>query len=224
MSADEAISARISVRIQDARITIAGGQVDVDVPVIQVVIPQEDCTLVTRRMIPDGFAFPPIEFGLGQRVTGRVSNLRAVALRYDGNEIHFQARPSYRVQLDQRLPALGWRKLAALSGKVDVPGLVRFRLDNPGAALPDVGIYYEIVPGVPNIRNFPDWAETTLKADGQSLRSKIQEHLSRQELIRPFSRFTGSAVLQQVRIRELTMSTDPSTVRLDFAVVAQVEH
>jgi hypothetical protein len=224
MVAIEGLTARISVTIQDARITIAGGQVGVDVPRIQVSIPQEDCTEVTRRMIPEGFPFPPIEFGLGQRITGRVSNLREVALRYDGNEIHFQARPSYRVQLDQKLPALGWKKIAAISGKVDVPGLVRFRLDNPGAALPDVGIYYEIIPGVPNIHNFPDWAETSLKSDGQSLRSKIQEHLSRQELIHPFSRFAGTTVLQQVRIQELTMSTDPSTVRLDFAVSAQVEH
>ena len=87
-----------------------------------------------------------------------------------------------------------------------------------------MGICYEIIPGVPNILNIPDWAETSFKPDGQTIRDKIRELLTRQELIRPFSRFGGAAVLQQVRIQELTMSTDETCVRLDFAIVAQVEH
>ena len=224
MAATVELSARINVLIEASRITISGGQVDIDVPRITVALPQEDCTELTRRMMPEGFAFPAMEFGLGQRITGRVSHLRGIELHYDGNEIHFQARPSYRVQLDQKLPGLGWKKIAAISGKVEVPGLIRFRLSNPGAALPDVEIAYEIVPGVPNILNIPDWAETTFKPDGQNLRDKIREVLSRQELIRPFARFAGAAVLQRVHIQSLTMSTDESSVRLDFAVVAQVEH
>lgn len=224
MAAIEGLSARINVAIEDARITISGGQVDIDVPRIKVALPRDDCTKLTRQMMPEGFAFPAMEFGLGQRITGRVSNLRGVELHYDGNEIHFQARPTYRVQLDQKLPGLGWKKIAAISGKVEVPGLIRFRLANPGAALPDVEIAYEIVPGVPNILNIPDWAETTFKPDGQNFRDKIRELLSRQELIRPFSRFAGAAVLHRVRIQALTMSTDEFCVRLDFAVVAQVEH
>ena len=177
MAAIEGLSARINVAIEDARITISGGQVDIDVPRIKVALPRDDCTELTRRMMPEGFAFPAMEFGLGQRITGRVSHLRGVELHYDGNEIHFQARPTYRVQLDQKLPGLGWKKIAAISGKVEVPGLIRFRLANPGAALPDVEIAYEIVPGVPNILNIPDWAETTFKPDGQNLRDKIRELL-----------------------------------------------
>ena len=144
--------------------------------------------------MPEGFAFPPMEFGIGQRITGQVSDLRGVELHYDGNEIHFQARPDYRVQLDQKLPGLGWKKIAAISGKIEVPGLVRIRLANPGATLPDVEIAYEIIPGVPNILNFPDWAETSFKPDGLIIRDKIRELLTRQELIRPFSRFAGAAV------------------------------
>jgi hypothetical protein len=220
----EGLSARFDVAIQDARVTITGGQMEIHVPRIQVVIPREDCTEVTRRLMPEGIPFPTMEFGLGQRITGRVSNLQDVELHYEGNEVHFQARPGYRIQLDQKLPGLGWRKVAAMSGKVDVPGLIRLRLDNPGAALPDVRIAYEIVPGVPDVLNLPDWAETTFRPDGQNLRDKIREILSRQELISPFTRFAGDAVLQQVRIQELSMSTDETSVRLDFAVLAQVEH
>ena len=224
MAAIEGLTARVTVSIQDARVTIVGGQVDLDVPRIQVAIPREDCTELTRRMMPERFAFPAMEFGLGQRISGLVSNLRGVELNYEGNEIHFKAQPKYRVELHQHLPVLGWKRIAAINGKVDVPGLIRFRLDNPGAALPEVGICYEIIPGVPNILNIPDWAETSFKPDGQTIRDKIRELLTRQELIRPFSRFAGAAVLQQVRIQELTMSTDETCVRLDFAIVAQVEH
>ena len=103
-------------------------------------------------------------------------------------------QPKYRVELHQHLPVLGWKRIAAISGKVDVPGLIRFRLDNPGAPLPEVGIRYEIIPGVPNILNIPDWAETSFKPDGQTIRDKIRELLTRQELIRPFSRFAGAAL------------------------------
>ena len=92
---------------------------------------------------------------------------------------------SLLVQLDQRLPRLGWRKVAAISGKIDIPGLIRFRLNNPGAVLPDVEICYETVPGIPDILNIPDWAETTFKPDGKNLRDMIRELLTRQELIRP---------------------------------------
>jgi len=224
MAAIEGLTARVTVSIQDARVAIAGGQLDLDVPRIQVAIPREDCTALTRRMMPERFAFPAMEFGLGQRITGLVSNLRGVELDYEGNEIHFKAQPKYRVELHQHLPVLGWKRIAAISGKVDVPGLIRFRLDNPGAPLPEVGICYEIIPGVPNILNIPDWAETSFKPDGQTIRDKIRELLTRQELIRPFSRFADAAVLQQVRIQELTMSTDETCVRLDFAIVVQVEH
>ena len=224
MAAIEGLTARVTVSIQDARVTIAGGQLDLDVPRIQVAIPREDCTALTRRMMPERFAFPAMEFGLGQRITGLVSNLRGVELDYEGNEIHFKAQPKYRVELHQHLPVLGWKRIAAISGKVDVPGLIRFRLDNPGAPLPEVGICYEIIPGVPNILNIPDWAETSFKPDGQTIRDKIRELLTRQELIRPFSRFADAAVLEQVRIQELTMSTDETCVRLDFAIVVQVEH
>lgn len=220
----EGLSARIDISIQDARVTFAGGQMEIHIPRIQVAIPRDDCTEVTRRMMPENIVFPAMEFGLGQRITGRVSNLHAVKLSYDGNEIHFQARPSYRVQLDQKLPGLGWRKVAAISGKMDVPGLIRLSLHNPGAALPDACIAYEIVPGVPDVLNIPDWAETTFRPDGKNLRDLIREILSRQELLCPFSRFAGDAALQQVQIQELSMSTDATFVRLDFAVLAQVEH
>jgi hypothetical protein len=220
----EDLVARITILIQDARIKVGGGQIGIDFPSIEVVLSRDDCTELTRRMLPGKLAFPPVKFGLGQRIIGRVSNLREIALDYAGNEIHFHACPDYRVQLDQKLPGLGWRKVAAISGKVDVPGLIRFRLNNPGAALPDVEICYEIVPGVPDVLNIPDWAETTFKPDGKNLRDKIRELLTRQELIRPFARFGEAAVLRRVQIRELTMSTDPESVRLDFAVVAQVEH
>ena len=220
----DGLSARIDVSIQDARVTFAGGQMEIHVPKIQVAIPRKDCTEVTRRMMPEGIVFPAMEFGLGQRITGRVTNLHAVNLRYEGNEVHFQARPGYRVQLDQKLPGLGWRKVAAISGKVDVPGLIRLSLDNPGAALPAVRIAYEIVPGVPDILNIPDWAETTFRPDGKNLRDLIRDILSRREMIEPFTRFAGDPALQQVRIQELSISTDAAFVRLDFAVVAQVEH
>jgi hypothetical protein len=220
----EGLSARIDVLIQDARVTFAGGQLEIHVPRIQVAFPREDCTEVTRRMMPDNIIFPAMEFGLGQRITGRVTNLHAINLQYQGNEVHFQARPGYRVQLDQKLPGLGWRKVAAISGKVDVPGLIRLSLDNPGAALPEVRIAYEIVPGVPDVLNIPDWAETTFRPDGKNLRDLIREILTRREMIEPFGRFAGDPALQQVRIQDLSISTDAAFVRLDFAVVAQVEH
>ena len=54
-----------------------------------------------------------------------------------------------------------------------------------------MGICYEIIPGVPNILNIPDWAETSFKPDGQTIRDKIRELLTRQELIRPFNRFAA---------------------------------
>jgi hypothetical protein len=198
--------------------------VDIDVPRIRVAIPRDDCTELTRRMMPERFAFPAVEFGLGQRITGLVSDLRSVDLHYEGNEIQFKSQPKYRVELHQNLPVLGWKKIAAISGKIDVPGMIRFRQGNPGAPLPEVEICYEIVPGVPNVLNIPDWAETTFKPDGQTIRDKIRDLLTRQELIRPFSRFAGAAVLEQVLIRELTISTDPTCVLLELAVVAQVDH
>ncbi len=224
MATIEGLTARVTVSIQDARVTISGGQVELDVPRIQVSIPREDCTELTRRMMPERVAFPAMDFGLGQRIKGQVSNLRGVDLHYEGNEIHFKSQPKYRVELQQNLPVLGWKKIAAISGKVDVPGLIRFRLENPGAALADVGICYEIIPGVPNVLNIPDWAETSFKPDGLTIRDKIRELLTRQELIHPFSRFAGAPILQQVRIQELTMSTNDICVLLDFAIVAQVEH
>ncbi len=135
MTTIEGLTARVTVSIQDARISIAGGQVDFDVPRIQVMIPREDCTELTRRMMPERMSFPAMEFGLGQRIKGQVSGLRGIELDYDGNEIHFRSQPKYRVELHQKLPVVGWKKIAAISGKVDVPGLIRFRLENPGAAL-----------------------------------------------------------------------------------------
>ena len=224
MAAVNGLTARVTVTIQDARVTITGGQLDLDAPRIQVAIPSEDCTELTRRMMPERFAFPAMEFGLGQRITGVVSHLRGVELQYEGSEIHFKSQAKYHLELQQNLPVLGWKRIAAISGKVDVPGLIRFRLDNPGAPLPEVDICYEIVPGVPNVLNIPDWAETSFKPDGQTIRDKIRELLTRRELIRPFSRFAGAAFLQKVRTQELTMSTDLTCVRLDFAIVAQVEH
>jgi hypothetical protein len=224
MAADKRLTARVTVSIQDAVVSVGGGQVDIDVPRIQVAIPREDCTELTRRMMPERFAFPAMEFGLGQRITSSVSNLRGFDLNYECNEIQFKSQPKYRLELHQNLPVLGWKKIASISGKVEVPGLIRFRLGNPGASLPDAEICYEIVPGMPNVLNIPDWAETTFKPDGQTIRDKIRELLTRQELIRPFSRFAGATVLQQVRIHELTMSTDAIYVRLDFAIEAQVEH
>ena len=160
MAAINGLTARVTVTIQDARVTITEGQLDLDVPRIQVAIPSEDCTELTRRMMPERFAFPAMEFGLGQRITGVVSHLRGVELQYEGSEIHFKSQAKYHLELQQNLPVLGWKKIAAISGKVDVPGLIRFRLDNPGAPLPEVDICYEIVPGVPNVLNIPDWAET----------------------------------------------------------------
>jgi hypothetical protein len=174
--------------------------------------------------MPARFAFPAVEFGLGQRISGLVSNLRGVDLHYEGNEMPFESQPKYRVELHQKLPVLGRRKIATISGKIDVPGMIRFRLSNPGVPLPKAEIRYEIIPSVPNVLNIPDWAETTFKPDGQAIRNKFRELLTRQELIRPFSRFAGAAVLEHVRIRELTMSTDSTCVRLELAVVARVEH
>ncbi|MBV8486729.1 MAG: hypothetical protein JO161_00485, partial [Planctomycetaceae bacterium] len=121
MSEGKDFVARIAILIQGAQIKLGGGQIDIDVPRIEVVLPREDCAEITRRMMPGKLTFPPVVFGLGQRITGRVSNLREIALDYAGNEIHFHARPSYRVQLDQKLPALGWKKVAAISGKIDIP-------------------------------------------------------------------------------------------------------
>ena len=44
--------ARITILIQDARIKVGGGQIDIDVPRIEVVLPRDDCTEITRRMLP----------------------------------------------------------------------------------------------------------------------------------------------------------------------------
>jgi hypothetical protein len=221
MAALHGLSARIRLLMQDARISFSEGLVDIDVPRIEVAIPREDCANVTRRMIPEGFALTS-RFGIGQRVTAKVSKLHQVEMDFQGNEIHFQAQPDYRLQLDQRLPALGWRKLAAIKGKVQVPGLVRFRLENPGASLPEVAICCEVIPGTPDVLNPPDWAETTFKPSGQTIRNRIREALNRQELIRPFARFAGSELLQKVQVQELLLATDATHVRLEFAVVAQV--
>ena len=175
-------------------------------------------------MMPEGIAFPAMEFGLGQRITGRVSNLRDRRAALRGQRDPLSGPPRLPRSARPEASRAGLEKVAAISGKVEVPGLIRLRLDNPGAALPDVRIAYEIVPGVPDVLNIPDWAETTFRPDGKNLRDMIREILSRQELIRPFSRFAGDAVLQQVRIQELSMSTDEASVRLDFAVLAQVGH
>jgi hypothetical protein len=220
----DGLSARVNVSIEDARITINEGQVEFDVPRVLVAIPREDCTEITRRVIPAELSLPEVEFGLGQRVSCQIWNLRAVELHYDANEIHFQVRPEYRVTLDQNLPVLGWKRVGTISGQVNVPGLVRLRLANPGASLPEVGIHYEVVPGEPDILNVPDWAETTFRPGGQTIRDKIREALTRQELIHPFRRFAGSESMQRVRVQELIMTTDATSVRLDFAVLGQVEH
>jgi hypothetical protein len=220
----DGLSARVSISIEDARITINRGQVEFDVPRVQVAIPREDCTEITRRVIPEEFSLPAMEFGLGQRVSCQIWNLRAVELNYNANEIHFQAEPEYRVELDQNLPVLGWKRVGTISGQVKVPGLVRLSLENPGACLPEVGIRYEVIPGEPDILNIPDWAETTFRPGGQTIRDKIRQALTRQELICPFRRLTGSESLQRVRVRDLIMTTDTTSVRLDFAVLGEVEH
>jgi hypothetical protein len=106
---------------------------------------------------------------------------------------------------------------------MSVPGSIWFRLDNPGVALPEVEISYEIIPGEPDIRNIPDWAETMLKSGGQSIRDTIRQSITWEERIRPFARFDGVAALEQVQIHELTTSSDATSVHLDFSVAAQVE-
>jgi hypothetical protein len=220
----DGLSARITIAINDARIAITGSQVGLEFPRVRVSIPRDDCTDLTRRVMPAGFDIPALEFGLGQRVHGKVSNLRELSLNYDSNGIHFIVKPKYRVTLEQNLPVLGWKKIATFGGKVNVPGSIWFRLDNPGAALPDVEISYEVVPGEPDILNLPDWAEKTLKAGGQTIRDTIRESITWQERIRPFGRFAGVPELEQVRIHELTMSTDETCAHLDFSVEAQVDH
>src|SRR4051812_9761590 len=219
----DGLSARIAIAIHDARIAITGSQVGIEFPRIRVSIPREDCTDLTRRVMPEGLDIPAFEFGLGQRVHGAVSNLRELTLNYDSNGIHFVVQPDYRVTLEQNLPLLGWKKIGTISGKVNVPGSIWFRLDNPGAALPEVEISYEIVPGDPDILNIPDWAETMLKSGGQSLRDTIRESLTWEERIRPFGRFAGVSPLEQVQIHEVTTSSDETWVHLDFSVAAQVE-
>ena len=133
-------------------------------------------------------------------------------------------QPDYRVTLEQNLPVLGWKRIGTLGGKVNVPGTIWFRLDNPGVALPEVEISYEIIPGDPDILNIPDWAETMFKSGGQSIRDTIRESITWKERIRPFSRFAGVAALEQVQIRELTTSSDETCVHFDFSVAAQLEH
>jgi hypothetical protein len=220
----DGLSARISIAIQDARISIADNQVGIEFPRIRASIPRGDCTDITRRVMPEGFDIPAFEFGLGQRVQGAVSSLRELALNYDSNGIHFLVRPDYRVTLEQNLPVLGWKRIGTISGKVSIPGSIWFRLDNPGAALPEVEISYEIVPGDPDILNIPDWAETMFKSGGQSLRDTIRSSLTWKERIRPFGRFSGVSALEQVQIHEMSTSSDETWVHLDFSVAAQVEH
>jgi hypothetical protein len=218
----DGISVRITIAIDNARIAVTGNQVELEFPRIRVSIPRDDCTDLTRRVMPMGLEIPTLEFGLGQRVHGKVSNLRELSLNYDSNGIHFVVKPKYRVALEQNLPVLGWKKIATIGGKVKVPGTIWFRLDNPGAALPEVEISYEIVPGEPDILNLPDWAEKTLKSGGQTIRDTIRDAVTRRERIRPFGRFTGVATLEQVKIHALTISTDDTCVHLDFSVEAQV--
>jgi hypothetical protein len=220
----DGLSARITIAIQDARIAIKDNQLGIEFPQIRVSMPREDCTDISRRIIPESFDIPRFEFGLGQRARGKVSNLRKLDLNYDADGIHFRVEPNYRVTLEQKVPVLGWKRLATIRGKVSVPGSIRFHLENPGAALPEVEISYEVVPGDPDILNIPDWAETTLKAGGQSIRDAIRDSIARHEQIRPFDRFAGVSVLEQVQIHELTLSTDDTCVHLDFSVEARVEH
>ena len=66
----DGLSARIAIAIHDARIAITGSQVGIEFPRIRVSIPREDCTDITRRVMPEGFDIPAFEFGLGQRVHG----------------------------------------------------------------------------------------------------------------------------------------------------------
>jgi hypothetical protein len=175
-------------------------------------------------LIPDSFAIPAVEFGIGQQVVGKISGLRQVELDFEGNQIHFRARPHYQLQLRQQLPIVGPKRIASIRGQVDVPGTIRFLLEKPGVPLPEVGISCELIPGVPDVLNIPDWAETTFKPGGQSIRDAIRQQLTRRELIRPFGRFAGVAQLQRVSIQELILSTDENSVRLNFAVQAIVEH
>jgi hypothetical protein len=220
----EGLAARVTLVIEDARISITNGMVDIVVPRILVAIPRQDCTEVARRLLPDSFTLPEVEFGIGQQVTGRISGLRQVELDFQGNEIHFRARPHYRLQLRQRLPLVGRKTIATIKGQVDVPGSVRFLLEKPEVPLPEVAICCELTPGVPDVLNIPDWAETTFRPGGQTIRDAIRQQLSRRELIRPFSRFAGVSPLQRVYVHELTLSTDATCVQLTFAVQAAVEH
>jgi hypothetical protein len=223
MTTLDGLSARITIAIDDARIAITGGQVELEFPQVRVSIPRDDCTDLTRRVMPSAMDIPKLEFGLGQRIRGKVTNLRELSLNYDSNGIHFVVKPRYRVTLEQKVPVLGWKKIATIGGKINVPGSVWFRLYNPGAALPEVDISYEVVPGEPDILNLPDWAEKTLKSGGQTIRDAVRESIAGQERIRPFGRFAGVPALEQVRIHELTMSTDETCVHLDFSVEVQVE-
>jgi hypothetical protein len=154
----DGLSARITIAIQDARIAIKDNQIGIEFPQIRVSMPREDCTDISRRIIPESFDIPRFEFGLGQRARGKISNLRKLDLSYDADGIQFRVEPNYRVTLEQKVPVLGWKRLATIRGKVRVPGSIRFRLENPGAALPEVEISYEVVPGDPDILNIPDWA------------------------------------------------------------------
>lgn len=224
MSAFEGLAARVSITIEDARLTIRGDIVDIEVPRILVAIPREDCTELTRRMLPEAFALPAIEFGVGQQVGGRISDLRRIELEFEGNAIHFRARPHYRLDLHQYIPMIGRKQIATIKGDVDVPGSIRLVLEKPGVPLPDVGIIYEITPGVPNVLNIPDWAETTFRPGGQTIRDVIRQHLTRRELIHPFKRFEGLPQVQKVSVQQLELSTDETHVRLCFAVQAEVPH
>jgi hypothetical protein len=66
----EELVSRITILIQDARIKVGGGQIDIDVPKIEVVLPRDDCSEITRKVMPEKLAFAPVEFGLGQRILG----------------------------------------------------------------------------------------------------------------------------------------------------------
>ena len=118
-----------------------------------------------------------MEFGLGQRITGRVSHLRGVELRLRRQRDPLPGSAQLPRQLDQKLPGLGWKKIAAISGKVEVPGLIRFRLANPGAALPEVEIAYEIVPGDAQHPQHPRLGRDHRSSPtARTIRDKIREH------------------------------------------------
>ena len=59
MSEGEDLVARISILIRDARIKFGGGQIDIDAPRIEAVLPRDDCTEITRRMMPESSPFRP---------------------------------------------------------------------------------------------------------------------------------------------------------------------